>query len=56
MPQFINISNNRLDVEPASMPEITVKGIDLPHDNKGTAGNEEADLGQTNPTSRERNE
>ena len=56
LPQFINISNNRLDVEPASMPEITVKGIDLPHDNKGTAGNEEADLGQTNPTSRERNE
>ena len=56
MPQFINISNSRSTVEPASMPEFTVKNINLPQNNKGAAGNEEADLGQTNPTFRERNE
>ena len=56
LPQFINISNNRSNVEPASMPEFTVKDINLPQNNKGAAGNEEADLGQTNATFRERNE
>ena len=38
------------------MPEIIVKGIDLIRNYDGAEGNEEADLGQTNPTFRDRNE